>query len=82
MFIFTQAKTHTQKTTPNQPCGLCCADEELRAVGVGTGVGHGQDAGARVLQSEVLVRKFHAIDGLSTSSVVVCEVATLQMFSV
>ena len=38
-----------------QPGGLDGADEELRAVGVGAGVGHGEDTRAGVLQGEVLV---------------------------
>lgn len=56
-----------------------CADEELRAVSVGSGIGHGQDAGSSVLQSEVLVLKLAAVDGLSTSSIVVGEVASLRV---
>ena len=35
-----------------QPGGLGRAEEELGAVGVGARVGHGQDAGARVPDSE------------------------------
>lgn len=59
------------------PCRLFGADEELRPVGVGAGVGHGQDAGAGVFQGEVLICELVAIDGLSSGSVVVGEVATL-----
>ena len=35
------------------PVGLDGAQEELRAVGVGAGVGHGQSAGALVLELAV-----------------------------
>ena len=45
-------------------------DEELRAVGVGAGVGHGQETGFGVSQLEVLVRKFLAVDGLSARTAV------------
>ena len=45
-------------------------DEELRAVGVGAGVGHGQETGLGVSQLEVLVREFLAVDGLSARTAV------------
>lgn len=61
------------------PCRLDRADEELGPVSVGPGVGHGQDAFAGVLQCEVLISKLVAVDGLSTSSIVVGEVASLQV---
>jgi len=60
-----------------QPRGLDSADEELRPIGVGSSVSHGEDAGAGVLQDEVLIGKLLAIDGLATSSIVVGEVSTL-----
>ena len=50
---------------PIQPRGLDSGDEKLRSVGVLAGVGHGQPACSNVLQSEVLVRKLVAVDGLS-----------------
>ena len=53
-------------------------DEELRAVGVGASVGHGEDTGASVLQDEVLVGEFLAINGFATSAIVVCEVTSLE----
>ena len=52
---------------PVQPGGLHSGDEELRAVGVLASIGHGQPAGALVLQSEVLVLELVAVDGLPTS---------------
>lgn len=48
----------TIKSTPpaNVPWGLDGGDEELGAVRVGAGVGHGEEAHALVLEGEVLVR--------------------------
>ena len=60
-----------------QPLGLHGAQEELGAVGVWAGVGHGQNAWAGVLQSEVLIYKLGTIDGLATSAISGCEVTTL-----
>lgn len=57
-----------------QPGGLHGADEELGAVRVGTGVGHAQDSGSRVLQREVLVLELVAVDRLAAGAVVVREV--------
>jgi len=60
-----------------EPGGLGGAQEELAAVGVGAGVGHGQDARAGVLQLEVLVLELHAVDGLAARAVPGGEVAAL-----
>ena len=60
-----------------QPLGLHGVQEELGAVGVWAGVGHGQNAWAGVLQSEVLICKLGTIDGLATSAISGCEVTTL-----
>lgn len=38
----------------------------LASVGVGPGVGHGQDSGLGVLELEVLVSELLAVDGLTT----------------
>jgi hypothetical protein len=43
-------------------------DEELRAVGVGSGVGHGENTGFGVHPAKVLIREFLAVDGLSTGA--------------
>lgn len=67
----------THLTTQPSPWSFFSADEELRAIGVGSSIGHGQDARSSVLEGEVLIFKLVAIDGLSTGSVVVGEVAAL-----
>lgn len=60
-----------------QPSGLDGTDEELRTVGVGTSVGHGQNTGTGMLQGEVFISKLVAIDGFATGAIVICEIATL-----
>ena len=62
-----------------EPGSLLGRDEELRAIGVGTSVGHGQKARLGVLELEVLISKFGPIDRFSTSSVEVGEVSALQL---
>lgn len=62
-----------------EPRGLDGADEELRAVGVGTSIGHRHNAGASVLQGKVLILELVAVDGLATSSIVVGEVTSLEL---
>ncbi len=52
-------------------------DEELAAVGAGSGVGHGQEHGLGVLVVEVLVFELAAVDGFAASAVAEGEVATL-----
>ena len=61
-----------------QPSGLDGADEELGAVGVGAGIGHGEDSGASVLQGEVLISELLAVDGLATGTVAASEVTSLE----
>lgn len=56
-----------------------CADEELGAVSVRSGVGHGQNTGPCVRQVEVLILKLVAVDGFSAGSVVVGEVTSLSL---
>lgn len=60
-----------------EPRGLVSGDEELRSVGVSSGVGHRHDSGSSVLQGEVLVGELLAIDGLAPGAVVVGEITTL-----
>jgi len=60
-----------------QPRSLGSANKELRTVGVGSSIGHAEDARASVLEREVLVLELVAIDGLAASSVVVGKVSAL-----
>jgi hypothetical protein len=53
-------------------------DEELRAVGVGTSIGHGQQTRLGVLQVEVLILELLAVDGLTTGAVAAGEVTSLK----
>ena len=58
---------------------VCFLDgqEELRSVGSRPGVGHAQRAGLFVLELEILVREFLAVDAPAARSVVVGEVSAL-----
>lgn len=60
-----------------QPGGLDGAEEELRSVGIGSSVGHGQDTGSSVLEGEVLIGEFLSVDGFSSSSVALGEITSL-----
>ena len=40
----------------------------MRAVGVGSGVGHGEETGLGVLEVEVLVVELLTVDGLAASA--------------
>jgi hypothetical protein len=61
-----------------EPLRLAQRDEELGAVRVRPAIGHGHDAGARVLEVEVLVVELRAVDGLGASAIVVCEVPAVD----
>ena len=54
-------------------------DEELAAVGVLAGVGHGQHAWLVVLHCEVLVGEFGAVYALTASAGVISEVTTCSL---
>jgi hypothetical protein len=60
-----------------EPLGLDGTQEELTSVGSWSGVGHRKDTGSSVLKLKVLVLELVAVDGFSTSSVVVGEVSSL-----
>jgi hypothetical protein len=61
-----------------EPRGDNGGNEELGAVGVATGVGHGEKTLLGVLELEVLVLEAIAVDGLATSAVTLGEVTTLD----
>jgi hypothetical protein len=61
-----------------EPAGHDGGDEELRTVGVGTSVGHGQKTGAGVLLLEVLIGELVTVDGATTGTVAAGEVTTLE----
>lgn len=61
-----------------EPRGDDGGDEELRAVGVGAGVGHGKKTGLGVRELEVLVFELGAVDRLASGTVTGGEVTTLQ----
>merc|ERR1719171_2457264 len=63
---------------PVEPGRLHRADEELRPVRAGARVRHGEHAGARVLELEVLVGELLAVDGLAARAVAPREVAALE----
>jgi len=62
---------------PVQPTRFSRAQEELRPVRVRAGVRHGQNPGPSMLQSEVLVREFRAVNRFSTGAVMRREIAAL-----
>lgn len=61
-----------------QPGGLDGGDEELRTVGVLSGVGHGEETRTSVGELEVLVSELLSVDGLTSSSVALGEVSSLE----
>ena len=74
-----QAINHSAKddVLTVQPRCLPSADEELRSIGVWTGIGHRQRTCSLVLQGEVLILELLSIDALSTSAITLGEVTAL-----
>jgi len=72
------AQIQLSRRNESQEIEMTYGDEELRAVGVGTSVGHGEEEGAVVTELEVLIGETRAVDGDTTSAVVVGEVTTLD----
>lgn len=60
-----------------EPIGLNEGQEELRAVGVGASVSHGQQSGDIVLVVEVFILELGTVDRLSSSAVTGGEIASL-----
>lgn len=63
---------------PIQPGARDRANEELRSIGVGTSISHGEDTRTGMLVDEVFIRELLAINALSSGSVTVGEVAALE----
>ncbi|KAF0736472.1 hypothetical protein Ae201684_007486 [Aphanomyces euteiches] len=61
-----------------EPVGHDGAQEELRAVGVGAGVGHRQHTLSTVLVDEVFIGKLFAVDGFTARAVAAGEVTALE----
>lgn len=60
-----------------QPIRLVTHQEELGAVGVWAGVGHGQQAWSRVFEDKVFIVKLLPVDGLAPGAIVVGEITAL-----
>ena len=60
-----------------EPGRLGGADEELRTVGVGAGICHAENAWAGVLEREVFVGEFFAVDRFAAGAIARGEIAPL-----
>ncbi len=61
-----------------KPGARRCTQEELRPIGVGASIGHGQHAWCIMLQLEVLIAESCTIDALTPGAIASCEITTLQ----
>ncbi|KAH3662033.1 hypothetical protein OGAPHI_006214 [Ogataea philodendri] len=61
-----------------KPWSFDGGDEELRSVGVSTGIGHRQVTWAFVFELEVLVLKLGTVNRFATSSISSCEISALD----
>lgn len=60
-----------------QPLSASSSNEELATVSVGTGIGHGQQEGLRVLQLKILIGKLGTVNATTTSPIVIGEITSL-----
>ena len=60
-----------------QPVARAESDEELRAVGIRSRIGHGQVSALEMPNVEVLIGEFEPVDGLAALTIAVSEVAAL-----
>uniref|UniRef100_A0A1B0B9Q7 Uncharacterized protein n=1 Tax=Glossina palpalis gambiensis TaxID=67801 RepID=A0A1B0B9Q7_9MUSC len=60
-----------------QPGSLNSTNKKLRTIGIRSGIGHRQDAGASMLQSEIFISEFVAINRFAAGAIVICEIAAL-----
>ena len=60
-----------------QPIGLHRAEKKLGTVGARTGVRHGEDTRAGVLEREILIGELLTVDGLTAGAVTAGEITTL-----
>ena len=75
-------KTHLENlpkdnVTSIEPCGLDGGDEELRPVGVGTGIRHGKVERRLVLENEVFVGKLFSIDARVRCNEINCVISVV-----
>lgn len=61
-----------------KPAGDDSGNEELGAVGIWSGVGHGEKSWLGVLSGEVLISELLTVDGLATSAIATGEVTSLK----
>jgi len=63
--------------SPVKPRSLHSSDKELGAVCIGAGIGHAEQAGLRMLYSELLIFELRPVDRFASRAISSCEVASL-----
>lgn len=69
------AKDHVQSIQMRRRFG---GDEELRSIGVGSAIGHGQEEWSIVLDFQVFIGERLSVDGFAAGSIVIDKVSALQ----